>query len=133
MTRDEDRKSRGKNGTNRRTGGGKGVKEAIEARRACNHADGSANISAGRFPPPPPPPSPLRLALFSLDGVPVAIIGQPSAPAVTYVVHFVFKQCGNRRERGNVYDRNTYPGSSRNIAREPRALVLDPLANRRNR
>ena len=50
MTRDEDGKSRGKNGTNRRRAGGKGAKEAIEARRACNHADGSANISARPLP-----------------------------------------------------------------------------------
>lgn len=84
-------------------------RESIEARRACNHADGSANIST----------SLLGRVLFSLhrekgggrervrEGE-RSPCGDRSAAhtAVTYVVHFVFKQCGNRRERGNVYRRN---------------------------
>lgn len=74
--------------------GGSG--EPIEPRRACNHADGSANISASpprsRFIFSPPDRERER-------GREKSPCGDRSTAhtAVTYVVHFAFKQCAETR------------------------------------
>lgn len=93
------RKSGGENGTNR---GGSG--EPIEPRRACNHADGSANISAS-----PPrsrfifsPPDRVRERKKSPCGD-----RSTAHTAVTYVVHFVFKQCAETRGNEETFTADT--------------------------